>query len=55
MLDRLIEAAITMKLSCIIGYYFRTEKNRMVSEFYGTHGFKKFQRMTKVIQSGSMR
>lgn len=41
MLDRLIEAAITMKLSCIIGYYFRTEKNRMVSEFYGTHGFKK--------------
>ena len=41
MLDKLTETATNLKLSCIIGYYFKTEKNGIVSEFYGNHGFKK--------------
>lgn len=39
MLDELVSQAQSRGISKIIGYYYKTPKNNMVSELYGTFGF----------------
>lgn len=39
MLDELVSQCRSRKISRIIGYYYKTPKNNMVSELYGSFGF----------------
>lgn len=41
MLDSLVDAAKAQGIKKLYGYYYKTAKNAMVKEFYGTLGFKK--------------
>jgi FkbH-like protein len=41
MLDSLVEQAKKQGIRTLKGYYFKTPKNNMVREFYGTLGFTK--------------
>lgn len=41
MLDYLMYKAKTLGVSTVIGYYYKTDKNSMVSSFYEQHGFSK--------------
>lgn len=40
MLDELVKQCHTRGITKIIGYYYKTPKNNMVSELFGTFGFK---------------
>jgi predicted enzyme involved in methoxymalonyl-ACP biosynthesis len=46
MMDVLVEEAAKAGIEKIMGYYYRTEKNGMVRDFYGEMGF------TKTAQNG---
>lgn len=41
MLDSLVDTAKAQGIKKLYGYYYKTAKNAMVKEFYGTLGFKK--------------
>ncbi len=41
MMDELVEEVKRRRMKMIIGYYYKTAKNAMVSEFYGSFGFEK--------------
>lgn len=41
MLDELVRACRERGISCVIGYYYPTAKNKMVRELFGTFGFDK--------------
>ncbi|MNH38829.1 hypothetical protein D3C79_999150 [compost metagenome] len=41
MLDRLVEEAKLCGITTLVGYYYKTEKNGMVKDFYDKFGFKK--------------
>lgn len=41
MLDSLVKAAAAQGIGRLYGYYYKTAKNAMVKEFYGTLGFEK--------------
>ena len=41
MLDKFVECCKSKNIEVIIGYYYPTEKNSMVKEFYDTVGFEK--------------
>lgn len=44
MLDELVSQCRTRGISRIIGYYYKTPKNNMVSELYGSFGFEMMSR-----------
>lgn len=39
MLDEIIAACKNLEIYELVGYYYKTDKNAMVKEFYGTNGF----------------
>ena len=41
MLDELVRRALARGIRQLVGYYFPTQKNKMVREFYGEMGFLK--------------
>jgi predicted enzyme involved in methoxymalonyl-ACP biosynthesis len=41
MMDALVEKAVGIGVTKIIGYYYPTAKNAMVKEFYALQGFTK--------------
>lgn len=41
MLDALVDRARTQGITQIVGYYYKTAKNNMVRDFYGSMGFEK--------------
>ena len=41
MMDVLVEEVKRREIKIIIGYYYKTAKNAMVSDFYGNFGFEK--------------
>ncbi len=41
MLDALVAQAASQSITQIVGYYYKTAKNNMVRDFYGTMGFDK--------------
>ena len=43
MMDRLVRQCQKKGIKKIAGYYYPTEKNRMVKDFYGLQGFEKIE------------
>ena len=43
MLDKLVEESKKADIHILYGYYYKTSKNAMVKEFYGSLGFEKIR------------
>ena len=43
MMDELVSKCLEKGITEIRGYYYPTEKNKMVREFYGLQGFSKIE------------